>query len=169
MTGTAHRPVPVRTGPGGYVLDPDPARLDLDRITAWLGGQAYWALGRERAVIERSLAHSLVYGVYAPDAGEAAGEQVGLVRVVTDHATFAWLCDVFVDDAHRGRGLAHWAVGHVRDDVLATGVYRIILATHDAHGVYADLGFTPQAHPEYWMELITAGPAPATTTTGEDR
>lgn len=140
----------LRVHEAGYVLDTDPARLDLDLIERWLAQESYWAAGRERAVIERSLAGSSVYGLYTP-----AGTQAGLLRVVTDGATFAWLCDVFVDGAHRGRGLAQWAVAAVRDDLRALGVYRIILATADAHGVYEKVGFTPLAEPDRWMQLTT--------------
>jgi GNAT superfamily N-acetyltransferase len=142
--------VSTRTHEAGYVLDTDPARLDLDTVERWLATESYWAIGRERAVIERSLAGSTAYGIYAPD-----GTQVGLLRVVTDGATFAWLCDVFIEAAYRGQGLARWAVAAVRDDVLALGVYRIILATADAHGVYAEAGFTPLAEPDRWMQLTT--------------
>lgn len=139
-----------RVNEAGFVLDTDPARLDLDTVERWLAQESYWATGRERAVIERSLAGSTVYGVYAPD-----GTQVGLLRVVTDGATFAWLCDVFIEGAYRGQGLAQWAVAAVRDDLHALGVYRIILATADAHGVYAKAGFVPLPEPDRWMQLTT--------------
>lgn len=139
----------MRVSDDGYQLDTDRGRLDLDRVEHWLSG-AYWSLGRSRAMIERSIAGSTAYGLYGP-----SGEQVAFFRVVTDHATFAWLCDVFVDEAHRGRGLAQWAVAHIRDDLQAEGVYRIILATSDAHGVYAKVGFEPLAAPERMMALIT--------------
>jgi GNAT superfamily N-acetyltransferase len=140
----------MRSSAGGYQLDTDADRLDLDRIERWLAAESYWALGRERAVIERSLANSIVYGLYAP-----SGEQVGVFRVVTDRATFAWLCDVFIDAEHRGRGLSHWAVALIRDDLLNLGVYRIVLATNDAHELYAKVGFTAPAEPQKWMELNT--------------
>lgn len=140
----------IRKNEAGFVLDTDPARLDLDTVERWLARESYWASGRERAVIERSLAGSTVYGIYAPD-----GTQVGLLRVVTDGATFAWLCDVFIEGGYRGQGLARWAVAAVRDDLHALGVYRIILATADAHGVYAEAGFTPLPEPDRWMQLTT--------------
>lgn len=134
----------------GYQLDGSKDRLDLDAVERWLATESYWAFGRPLADIKKSIEHSLVWGLYAPD-----GKQVGFFRVVTDRITFAWLCDVFVDSSQRGRGLAVWALEIIRDEVLATGVYRIILATSDAHGVYEKLGFTPQAEPEKWMELTT--------------
>jgi GNAT superfamily N-acetyltransferase len=134
----------------GYQLDDARERLDLEAIERWLAGESYWARGRSRARIQKSIDNSVVYGLYAP-----GGQQVGFFRVVTDKTTFAWLCDVFVDSSQRGRGLALWALELIRDQILATGVSRIILATSDAHGVYEKLGFTAHAEPEKWMELTT--------------
>jgi GNAT superfamily N-acetyltransferase len=132
----------------GYEISTDPARQDLDRVHAWLAHDAYWSLGRRRDVVERSAANSTMYGVFHPDRG-----QVAVARAVTDHATFAWLCDVYVDPASRGVGLGTWLVGAVRDHLRESGVTRILLATRDAHGVYARLGFAPLAAPDQWMEL----------------
>jgi GNAT superfamily N-acetyltransferase len=134
----------------GYRLDESKELLDLDAVERWLATESYWAFGRPLADIKKSIDNSLVWGLYAP-----SGEQVGFFRVVTDRTTFAWLCDVFVDASQRGRGLAVWALEIIRDEILAMGVYRIILATSDAHGVYRKLGFTPQAEPEKWMELTS--------------
>lgn len=134
----------------GFELDSDLARLDLDLVERWLAVESYWAFGRPRAQIERSLANSTVYGLY-----NDLGIQVGLFRVVTDRATFAWLCDVFIDPHYRGRGLAQWALGHIREDLYELGVYRIILVTQDAHGVYAKAGFMPLTEPEKMMILTT--------------
>ena len=102
----------------------------------WLSTDAYWAVGRSREMVERSFANSRVYGVYRGDGG-----QVGVARVVTDEATFAWLCDVYVDRAVRGQGIARWLVAAIRDDLEAVGVRRIVLGTRDAHGVYEKVGF----------------------------
>ncbi len=92
-------------------------------------GDSYWANQRPRDVIERSLEHSLCFGVYR------GADQVGLARVVTDYATFAYLCDVFILESERGQGLCRW-----------------MLATRDAHGLYAQYGFTALPVPERWME-----------------
>jgi GNAT superfamily N-acetyltransferase len=132
----------------GYEISTDPARLDLDRVHRWLSTDAYWALGRPRDVVVRAAQASLLFGVYAPH-----GTQVAVARAVTDSATFAWLCDVYVDRAERGRGLGSWLVGVARDELRARGVRRILLATADAHGLYAKHGFTPLSQPERWMEL----------------
>lgn len=140
----------MRVSETGYQLDGSKDRLDLDAVHRWLATESYWAFGRPLDEVQRSIDNSLVWGLYAP-----SGEQVGFFRVVTDQTTFAWLCDVFVDSAQRGRGLAVWALEIIRDEILAMGVYRIILATSDAHGVYRKLGFIPQAEPEKWMELTT--------------
>jgi GNAT superfamily N-acetyltransferase len=131
----------------GHVISDDTARLDVPRLARWLREDAYWALGRTRETVERSLTHSLNLGLYRPD-----GEQAGFCRWVTDQATFAWLCDVYVEPSVRSDGLGTWlvttAVGHpaVRD------VRRQLLATLDAHALYARFGFTPLAEPRRWME-----------------
>jgi GNAT superfamily N-acetyltransferase len=134
----------------GYQLDGSKDRLDLHAVERWPATESYWASGRSLGDIKKSIDHSLVWGLYSPE-----GEQAGFFRVVTDRTTFAWLCDVFVDSSQRGRGLARWALKLIRDEILATGVYRLILATADAHGVYEKVGFAPLAEPEKWMELTT--------------
>ncbi|KKK07093.1 GNAT family N-acetyltransferase [Micromonospora sp. HK10] len=131
----------------GYQLSTDPDRLDLDRVHRWLATDAYWALGRERETVARAFAGSIGFGVYRP----GDGRQVAVARVVTDRATFAWLCDVYVDRAERGRGLGTWLAGAVRDHLAGLGVRRILLATLDAHGVYAKVGFDP-VEASHWMQ-----------------
>ena len=131
----------------GFEISADPGRLDIDLVHRWLATDTYWATGRPRELVERSLANSRAYGVY-----RGSGEQVGIARVVTDEVSFAWLCDVYVDPAVRGRGLARWLVATIRDDLEAAGVRRIVLGTRDAHGVYAEGGFGPLSRPEQWME-----------------
>lgn len=132
---------------GAYAISTDPARLDLDVIAGELG-RSYWAAGRPREVIARSLASSLCFGVYHGAA------QVGLARVVTDYATFAWLCDVFVLEAHRGQGLGKWLIATVTAHPDLAGLRRFVLATRDAHGLYSQYGFTPLAAPDRWMEIF---------------
>ncbi|KXK62615.1 acetyltransferase [Micromonospora rosaria] len=131
----------------GYLLSTDPQRLDLDLVHHWLSTDAYWALGRDRETTRRAFAGSIPFGVYRP----GDGRQVAVGRVISDGALFAYLCDVYVDRAERGRGLGTWLAGAVRDHLAGLGVRRILLATVDAHGVYAKLGFAP-VHPEHWME-----------------
>lgn len=134
----------------GYVLSTDPARVDADLVYTWLSTDAYWAKGRSREMVDKSFAGSLLFGVYRPES--EGGGQVAFARVVTDGATFAWLCDVYVDRAVRGRGIGTWLVEQVRDELERRGVRRILLATLDAHAVYAKIGFAPLAEPGRWME-----------------
>ncbi|WP_034089867.1 GNAT family N-acetyltransferase [Streptacidiphilus albus] len=135
--------------PEGYELSTDPARLDAELIHQWLSLDSYWALGRPRAKQDRAIANSLNFGVY----DRASDAQVGYARVVTDRATFAWLCDVFISPAVRGKGLGTALAAGVRDHLAPYGLRRIMLATADAHGVYAKAGFEPLAQPERWMAL----------------
>ncbi|QEU97780.1 GNAT family N-acetyltransferase [Streptomyces kanamyceticus] len=140
------------TAPGiadGYEISADPARIDAARVHQWLSTDAYWALGRTREKQDAAIAGSVNFGVYE----EASGEQVAYARVVTDRATFAWLCDVYVAPAARGKGLGTALVAEVRAHVEPFGVRRVLLATADAHGVYEKLGFAPLDNPEKWMAL----------------
>jgi GNAT superfamily N-acetyltransferase len=118
-----------------YFISTDPARLDHDFITRSLA-TTYWAAGRPREVIEKSIASSLCFGAYVAD----TKEQVGFARVVTDRATFAWICDVFVANSHRGRGLGKRLMDEVvsHPDLATTKMY---LGTKDAHGLYERFGF----------------------------
>lgn len=131
----------------GLVLDDDLARVDRDAVTRWLSVESYWARGRPRGVIERSLAGSRVFGVYA------GAEQVALARVVTDGATFAWVCDVIVDESRRGEGVGSWLMAQVVATLQAEGVARIVLTTRDAHEVYRRIGFGELRVPQTWMEI----------------
>ena len=130
---------------GEYTISTDPSRLDLDAIHGYLSGESYWAQGRPLDVMQRALEHSLCFGVYAGD------EQVGLARVVTDYATFAWLCDVFILEAHRGQGLGKWLIESVVAHPRLQGLL-FTLATRDAHGLYQRYGgFEPMQVLERWM------------------
>jgi len=130
---------------GNYVISTDPGRLDLDVIHGYLSGESYWAKRRPRDVMQRAIEHSLCFGVYA---GE---EQVGFARVVTDYATFAWLCDVFILEAHRGQGLGKWLIESVVAHPQLQGLL-FMLATRDAHGLYQRYGgFEPMRSLERWM------------------
>ena len=123
----------------------DASLLDDPLVHRWLSTDAYWALGRPLAVVERSVAHSLNVGAY-DDA-----VQVGYARVVTDHATFAWLCDVYVDPARRGAGIGRRLLSAVVDELAPLGLKRVMLATADAHELYAAYGFEALPDPEKFM------------------
>lgn len=133
----------------GYEISSDPARIDADRVHRWLSTDAYWALERPQEKQDRAIDGSLNFGVYEV----LSGEQMAYARVVTDRATFAWLCNVYVDPSVRGKGLGTALVGAVREELRSYGIRRILLATHDAHGVYEKLGFAPLERPDQWMAL----------------
>ena len=137
---------------GEYEIDDDPGRIDLDVVHGFLT-TSYWAEGVPRDVVARSVANSLVLGLYHGGGEVGQGAQVGLTRVVTDRATFAWVADVFVLPGHRGRGLAHWMIETLLAHPDMAGMRRFMLATSDAHQVYADCGFTPLADPGRFMEI----------------
>ena len=131
-----------------FLISTDPALMDVDAVCDFLS-RAYWAQGRPRDRIELSLKHSLVFGMYADSC------QVGLARVVTDYATFAWLCDVFIHEDYRGRGLGKWLMDSILSHPQLQGLRRFLLATRDAHGLYSQFGFTPMKNPERWMERFS--------------
>ncbi|MFD7325538.1 GNAT family N-acetyltransferase [Streptomyces sp. NPDC059875] len=134
---------------GAYEISTDPARIDRARVHHWLSTDAYWALDRPREKQDRAVDGSLNFGAYDRETGEIAA----YARVVTDHATFAWLCDVYVDRPARGTGLGTALVTAVRDHLEPYGLRRIMLATADAHGVYEKVGFEPLRNPDNWMAL----------------
>ena len=133
--------------PAGYEISADPARIDVALVHGWLSQDSYWARGRPREKHDAAMSASLNFGVY----DTASGAQCAYARVVTDRATFAWLCDVYVAPEARGKGLGTALVTAVRDHLSPYGLRRIMLATADAHGVYAKVGFTPLAEPGTWM------------------
>lgn len=139
-----------------YLISTDPARLDVAAIHRYLSQDSYWARHIPLATVERAIAHSLCFGAYAPD-----GRLAGFYRVVTDRATFAWLCDVFVLPAHRGHGLGKQLVSTMLAHPDLQNLRRHLLATLDAHGLYEQHGYTPLRHPERWLERAHPNPYPA--------
>ncbi len=131
---------------GEFEINTDRARLDFDVLHDFLSRASYWAQGRTRAVIKRSVDNSLAFGVYK------AERQIGFARVVTDYATFAWLADVFVLAEFRGQGLAQWLVAVIVAHPELQGLRRWLLATRDAHELYRRFGFAELAQPARWME-----------------
>ncbi|MFI8518096.1 GNAT family N-acetyltransferase [Streptomyces sp. NPDC085481] len=134
---------------GAYEISADPGRIDAVRVHHWLSTDAYWALGRPREKQDAAIAGSLNFGAY----DRASGAMAAYARVVTDYATFAWLCDVYVDHPARGTGLGTALVTAVREHLEPYGLRRVLLATADAHGVYEKVGFTPLQNPDKWMAL----------------
>jgi GNAT superfamily N-acetyltransferase len=134
------------SGPDGYWASDDRALIDVPRVHGWLSREAYWARGRTADVVARSVEHSLVVGLYAPD-----GAQVGFARFVTDYATFGWLCDVFVDAGHRGHGLGTFLAKATIEHPQVAEIHQV-LATAPGRTLYARYGFAPLASAERWME-----------------
>ena len=128
-----------------YLVSTDKTKLDLSAVHGYLTA-AYWAKGIPLEVVKRSIEHSLCFGVYA---GE---RQVGFARVVTDHATFAYLADVFILEEFRGRGLSKWLMEGILSHPVLQGLRRWHLVTRDAHGLYRRYGFADLKNPALHME-----------------
>jgi GNAT superfamily N-acetyltransferase len=131
----------------GWDVSDDPARIDLARVHSWLSKESYWCEGIPLATTERAIANSLVFGLYRD------GAQSGFARVVTDRATFAYLCDVWIDAPVRGKGLGTWLAECVFAHPDLRGLRRFCLMTRDAHGLYAKFGFLPMPDPSRYMEI----------------
>ncbi len=129
-------------------LSDDKSRLDVARVHGWLAS-SYWSPGIERTLVERAIAGSHCLGAYQDD-----GTQIGFARMITDHATFAWLADVWIDEPARGQGLGRRMVQWFLDHPHFQDLRRIGLTTLDAHGVYAALGFHAPLKPERSMERL---------------
>ena len=138
---------------GEFIISTDPARLDLTLIHGFLTN-CYWAKGIPRATVQRSIEHSLCFGIYHEEAGKVA--QAGFARVISDFATVAYLGDVFVLEAYRGHGLSKWMMECITQHPSLQGLRRWILLTRDAHGLYSKFGFTPIKSPDRYMELHQA-------------
>ncbi len=131
----------------GLEVDDDPARFDLDVTYDLVVNQAYWATERTRDFVAQTIAASWSFGVYDGD------RQLGFARVVTDRLTFAWVCDVVVDEPLRGRGIGHFLMQTVTEAVSSTIVGWQVLRTRDAHSLYRDLGWTDLVEADRWMEI----------------
>ena len=129
----------------GYQIDDNQKRLDFERVRTWLAS-TYWSPGVTRERVEKAAKNSsLVVGAYQDEA------QAGYLRIVSDKTTFAWVCDVFVDETHRGKGIAKAMLRYAQEHPEFQGLRRWVLATKDAHGVYAEVGFELIPNPERWM------------------
>lgn len=134
-----------------FLISDDASLLDIDAICDFLS-RAYWADKRPRTVIERSIKHSLNFGVY----DSSLLKQIGFSRVVTDFATFAYLCDVFIHEDYRGQSLGKWMMECITSHPELQGIRRWCLLTRDAHGLYQQFGFTALGDPPRWMEKFDA-------------
>lgn len=145
-------------GPDGYWASDDRSLVDVDLVHEWMSRESYWAAGRPREVMARSIEHSLVLGLYT-----ATGEQVGFARMVTDRATFAWLCDVFVAAEHRGDGVGSFLVQTAVDHPDVAGIRQLLMAA-PGRSLYRRHGFGDLLRPERWMERPAPMEEPAEPT-----
>jgi GNAT superfamily N-acetyltransferase len=132
----------------GFTVSTDPGRLNVAAIHDFLCNKSYWAQGIPLEILQKALVHSLCFGLYAGD------EQIGLARVITDRATYFYLCDVYVLESRRGNGLGRWLIECVISHPDLQGLRRMSLVTADAHGLYAKFGFVAPAKPERYMEKL---------------
>lgn len=130
---------------GSLTFSDDKARLDTPKVHAWLES-SYWARGIPLETMERAIAGSDCFGVYENDS------QVAFARLITDRTTFAYLCDVIVDEAHRGRGVGRWMMECIQSAPRYQGLRRWMLATRDAHGMYRQFGWEPLDDPSKFMQ-----------------
>lgn len=133
----------------GYKISTDQELLDLNMIYNYLSNESYWSQGISKEKVKQSIENSMCFGVYKDD------KQVGLARVITDKATFAYICDVFVLDEYRGNGLSKWLLQTILSHPELQGLKRWTLATLDAHGLYKQFGFAPLGNPDRWMDIFT--------------
>jgi N-acetylglutamate synthase-like GNAT family acetyltransferase len=131
-----------------YEISADAGRLDVEVIHRFLAEDSYWSRGIPRSIVERAIANSLCFGVCH------RGGQVGFARIVTDRSTFALLSDVFILEPHRGKGLSKWLMRYVVEHPDLQGVWRLLLLTSDAHGLYSQFGFEPLGNPSRFMEVL---------------
>ncbi len=147
MPTTEARPPAREWRRGDCAISDDPARLDTAAVHAFIAGRSYWAAGIPGGTLERAIANSLCFGLYR---GE---RQIGFARVVTDRATFGYLCDVYVEESERGAGLGEWLVACVLEHPDLQGLRRLSLMTRDAHELYRRFGFRPLPDPARYLEI----------------
>ncbi len=138
---------------GGFVASDDAARLDMGFVHEYLA-RSYWSPGVPMEIVRRAAEHSVVIGAYEARDGGGGERQVGYARVVTDRATFAYLCDVFVTEAARGRGVSSLLMRAVMGHPALQGLRRWMLVTRDAHGLYEKFGFVPTDNPQNVMTIV---------------
>jgi GNAT superfamily N-acetyltransferase len=141
----------TQTSARNIVVTTDRSRLDLDVIHGFLTS-SYWARGVPREIVARSMANSLCFGAFDGD------RQVGFARVISDRATFAYICDVFALESHRGNGVGKTLMAAIMSHPELQGLRRRTLFTRDAHGLYRQFGFGAPRHPERLMEVVDSEP-----------
>ncbi len=131
---------------GEFTISVDQNKLQIDEIFSYLS-RSYWAAGRSMDVVKRSVQNSLCFGLFHEI------RQIGLIRVVTDYSTFAYVCDVYILEEYQGKGLGKWLMSTAKAYPDLQGLRRWALLTRDAHGLYNQYGFTKLESPDMWMEI----------------
>jgi GNAT superfamily N-acetyltransferase len=132
-----------------FTVSTDPSKLDIDAIHDFLT-HCYWSKGIPRDIVTRAIQHSLCFGLFD------GGKQIGFARVISDYATYAYLCDVYVLESYRGKGLGTWLMSCVMKYPDLQGLRRFTLLTRDAHSLYKKFGFAPMRDPSRYMEIRVA-------------
>ena len=130
----------------GFAITTEKDFFNIEFIHAFLSS-SYWAENIPIETVQKSIDNSLCFGVFH------LGKQIGFARVITDKATFAYLADVFIDEAYRGQGLSKWLMEEIMAHPEIQGIRRFMLATRDAHGLYAQFGFGPMTFTDRWMQI----------------
>lgn len=130
----------------GFAITTETSFFNVEFIHAFLT-QSYWAKNIPIETVQRSIDNSISFGVFH------LGKQIGFARVITDKATFAYLADVFIDEAYRGQGLSKWLMEEIMSHEDLQGLRRFMLATRDAHGLYTQFGFSPLTNADRWMQM----------------
>jgi len=133
----------------GFKISADKSLINFEAVYKYLNGESYWAKGISAEKLLSAIENSMCFGVY-----DKENSQVGFARVITDQATFAYICDVFILPGSRGLGLSKWLVQSILGHTELQGLRRWSLATADAHGLYSQFGFTQITRPEGWMEIL---------------
>lgn len=132
-----------------FLISAKSSKMQIERIHRYLSQDSYWAAHIPLEVVKRSVANSLCFGVFL----SKGGEQIGFARMITDKATFAYLCDVYIEEAYRGLGLSVWLLDVIMSYPDLQNLRRYLLATVGAHGLYEKFGFEVTKNPERWMEI----------------
>lgn len=136
-----------------FFISTDPKKLDIDLIYNFLSLQSYWAKNIPRNIVEKSLLFSLCFGIYELTTQSTIKHMVGFGRVITDYATYAYICDVFIIQDYRGKGLGKFLIQTIKSHPELQNLRRWSLVTKDAHGLYRQYGFKELANPENYMEI----------------
>lgn len=131
----------------GYTITTDKEQLQPEAIHKWLSEESYWSKNIPYELVKRAFDHSYCIGILKD------GMQIGYGRLITDYTTFAYLADVYVEEQHRGQGLSRKMMEVLMEQAWVQGLRKVMLATLDAHGLYAKFGFTPMVISERYMEI----------------